>query len=57
MPQNKRESIIFTVMMCFVMVFWMSMYNVAMNMGGPVARKHPGRLARFPDCVRLRDVL
>ena len=34
MPQNKRESIIFTVMMCFVMVFWMSMYNVALNMGG-----------------------
>lgn len=34
MPRNKRESLIFTVMMCFVMVFWMSMYNVSLNMGG-----------------------
>ena len=22
MPQNKRESMIYTVLMCFVMVFW-----------------------------------
>lgn len=29
MPQNKRESLIFTVMMCFFMVFFMSIYNVA----------------------------
>ena len=29
MPQNKRESLIYTIMMCFVMVLWMSMYNVA----------------------------
>lgn len=28
MPQNKRESLIYTVMMCFVMVLWMSFYNV-----------------------------
>ena len=33
MPQNKRESIIFTVMMCFVMVLIMSIYNVALHMG------------------------
>ena len=35
MPQNKRESLIYTVLMCFVMVFWMSMYNVALHMGSP----------------------
>jgi len=34
MPQNKRESLIFTVMMCFFMVLWMSVYNTSMNMGG-----------------------
>jgi hypothetical protein len=34
MPQNKRESLIFTVMMCFFMVLWMSIYNVAIHMGG-----------------------
>lgn len=28
MPQNKRESLIYTVLMCFCMVLWMSMYNV-----------------------------
>lgn len=28
MPQNKHESLIYTVMMCFVMVLWMSFYNV-----------------------------
>ena len=27
MPQNKRESLIFTIMMCFTMVFVMSIYN------------------------------
>jgi hypothetical protein len=34
MPQNKRESLIYTVLMCFTMVLWMSIYNVAMHMGG-----------------------
>ena len=29
MPTNKRESLIFTVIMCFLMVLWMSVYNVA----------------------------
>jgi hypothetical protein len=33
MPQNKRESLIYTVIMCFCMVFWMSMYNVTLHMG------------------------
>ena len=28
MPTNKRESLIFTIMMCFCMVLWMSVYNV-----------------------------
>ncbi|MBU5434003.1 DUF2798 domain-containing protein [Pseudoflavonifractor sp. MSJ-37] len=34
MPQNKRESLIYTVLMCFTMVLWMSMYNVAIQHGG-----------------------
>lgn len=34
MPQNKRESMIYTVMMCFTMVLWMSIYNVALHEGG-----------------------
>lgn len=33
MPQNKRESLIYTVMMCFVMVLWMNFYNVALQQG------------------------
>lgn len=33
MPQNKRESLIYTVLMCFVMVLWMSIYNVALQQG------------------------
>lgn len=33
MPQNKRESLIYTVLMCFVMVLWMSIYNVALQRG------------------------
>lgn len=32
MPQNKRESLIFTIIMCFTMVLWMSMYNVTLHM-------------------------
>ena len=34
MPQNKRESLIFTVLMCFTMVLWMSLYNVTILHGG-----------------------
>ena len=33
MPTNKRESLIYTVLMCFVMVLWMSVYNVDMQYG------------------------
>ena len=33
MPQNKRESLIYTVLMCFCMVLWMSIYNVALQHG------------------------
>lgn len=33
MPRNRRESLIFTVMMCFVMVLWMSIFNVSMVTG------------------------
>ncbi len=34
MPKNKRESLIYTVLMCFTMVLWMSIYNVALQHGG-----------------------
>lgn len=33
MPQNKRESLIYTVLMCFFMIVWMSVYNVSIQMG------------------------
>lgn len=33
MPTNKRESLIFTFIMCFCMVLWMSIYNVALQYG------------------------
>ena len=33
MPHNQRESLIYTVLMCFVMVLWMSIYNVALLYG------------------------
>lgn len=33
MPTNKRESLIFMVSMCFCMVLWMSIYNVARSAG------------------------
>ena len=34
MPTNKRESLIFTFVMCFCMVLGMSIYNVARTQGG-----------------------
>ena len=34
MPQNKRESLIYTVIMCAFMVLWMSIYNVSLQYGG-----------------------
>ena len=33
MPMHKRESLIYTIMMCFTMVLWMSIYNVTLHMG------------------------
>ena len=33
MPINKRESLLFTFIMCFCMVLWMSIYNVALQHG------------------------
>lgn len=51
MPQNKRESFIYTIMMCFIMVFWMSLYNVAMHMGGLSIGVLKKSLARFSFCL------
>ena len=33
MPKNKRESLIYTVLMCFTMVLWMSIYNIVFHKG------------------------
>ena len=33
MPQNKRESFIYTVIMCFTMVLWRSSYHVTVHTG------------------------
>lgn len=33
MPQNRRESFVYTVLMCAFMVFFMSVYNIAMMEG------------------------
>lgn len=48
MPQNKKQSIVYTFMMCFVMVLWMSIYNVALNMGGLSTASLVAALAGFP---------
>lgn len=48
MPQNKKQSIVYTFMMCFVMVLWMSIYNVALNMGGLSTASLLAALAGFP---------
>ena len=37
MPTNKRESLLFTFIMCFCMVLWMSFYNVSIMQGAPSA--------------------
>lgn len=42
MPKNKRESIIYSVMMCFCMVLWMSVYNVSWAQGGSFPSQYPG---------------
>lgn len=33
MPINKKESLIYTMLMCFTMVLWMSIYNVTLHTG------------------------
>lgn len=33
MPKNKRESLIFTVLMCAFMVYCMSIYNISLHSG------------------------
>lgn len=34
MPQNKREDLIFSVLMVFIMAIWMCTYNIAIVYGG-----------------------
>ncbi len=34
MPQNKREDLIYSVLMVFVMAMWMCTYNMAIVHGG-----------------------
>lgn len=34
LPQNKKQDIIFTIFMAFVMVYAMICYNIALNVGG-----------------------
>ena len=34
MPKNKLQSIIFTILMAFVMVYGMICYNISLDMGG-----------------------
>ena len=48
MPTNKRESLIFTVIMCFCMVFGMSVYNVARVQGGAPAEVLAAAWLGFP---------
>lgn len=48
MPQNKKQSIVFTVMMCAIMVLWMSIYNVSLSMGRVSAAALMAALAGFP---------
>ncbi len=57
MPQNKRESLIFTIIMCFTMVLWMSMYNVTLHMGGFFHDCPERRMAGIPLRLHLRHVL
>ena len=54
MPRNKRESLIYTVLMCFTMVLWMSIYNVTLHMGA--LNLTTIREAWIPDCLCVRDV-
>lgn len=48
MPQNKKQSVVYTIMMCAVMVMWMSIYNVSLNMGGVSVAALLAALAGFP---------
>lgn len=48
MPQNKRESFIYTVIMCFTMVLWMSIYNVTLHTGTFNAQVIKGVWLGFP---------
>lgn len=48
MPTNKRESLIFTVIMCACMVYGMSVYNVALIQGGLSAETFAQAWMGFP---------
>lgn len=57
MPQNNRESLIFTIIMCFTMVLWMSMYNVTLAHGRFFHDCPERRMAGIPLRLHLRHVL
>ena len=57
MPMHKRESLIYTIMMCFTMVLWMSIYNVTLHMGILNVETIGGSVAWIPDCLCLCDAV
>lgn len=56
MPMHKRESLIYTVLMCFTMVLWMSMYNVALHMGTLNMEVIREGWLGFPLAICMRNV-
>lgn len=57
MPINKRESLLFTFIMCFCMVLWMSIYNVALQHGAINGEVVATAWARLPRCLHFCHVL
>ena len=57
MPMHKRESLIYTIMMCFTMVLWMSIYNVTLHIGNFECGDDKGSVAWIPDRLCLCDAV
>ena len=57
MPTNKRESLLFTFIMCFCMVLWMSIYNVALQHGAINGEVIAAAWLGFPPRLHLCHVL
>ena len=57
MPTNKKESIVFGICMCVIMVFFMGLLNISIHLGGFSLNSFKTALVAFPLTLLIAYIL